>query len=67
MFLILKDLWIIVGLIYWLNIYLLDNHNFDNKNEFTNIDRALQIIFFPITGIVCALNYILYGNLNLLR
>lgn len=64
---IFKNIWIIVGLVYWLSIYVLKNDKYDKKNEFTDIDRALQLMFFPITGIVCVLNYIFYGNLDFLK
>lgn len=61
------NIWIVVGTVYWLSIYLLNNVKLNNENVYTDFDRALQLIFLPITGIVCALNYILYGNLNFLR
>lgn len=64
---IFKYVWIIVGVVYWLRIYVLNKVKYDGTNEYTDIDRALQLIFFPITGIVCALNFIFYGNLNFLK
>lgn len=67
MILLFINIWIALGTIYWLSIYLLYNAKLDNKNVYTDIDRALQLTFLPITGIVCALNYILYGNLKFLR
>ena len=72
---LLSDLWIILGTVYWLKIYMLNTDKYNNTNEYTVIDRSLQLVvdrslqlvFFPVTGVVCALNYILFGNLDFLK
>lgn len=64
---LLKDLWIILGIVYWLNIYILNTVKYNNTNGYTVIDRSLQLVFFPVTGVLCALNYVIFGNLYFLR
>ena len=58
-----------LGSLYWLSIYFTDTgkQKINNKSKYTQIDRLLQVVFLPVTLIVCALNYILYTNFDFIK
>ena len=58
-----------LGSLYWLGIYFTDagKQKINNKSKYTQIDRLLQVVFFPVTLIVCALNFILYTNIDFIK